>query len=193
MAWSEIEVDPRGWSSRTQVSITVVYIHLFYRKCVPIETNELIYFYHRDTVTVCISPSPTVYKIIQDLPWSGCVHITSGPKTKVSPVTTSCWHERSLSNWWLHIGQSLIIFKLDLQVNLAYKILINLFVFHRMKYFVWHGFFRKCKSRSGQNWVTASPSWPRVLSLCLNTPPVPPSVCPTSPVWGAWCRHPPTR
>lgn len=91
------------------------------------------------------------------------------------------------------VGQSLIIFKLDLQVNLAYKILINLLVFHRMKYFVWLGFFRKCKSRSGQNWVTASPSWPRVLSLCLNTPPVPPSVCPTSPVWGAWCRHPPTR
>lgn len=51
--------------------------------------NQLIYFRHRDTVTVCISPSPTVYKIIQDLPWSGCVHITSGPKTKVSSVTNS--------------------------------------------------------------------------------------------------------
>nr|XP_022340197.1 uncharacterized protein LOC111134927 isoform X2 [Crassostrea virginica] len=36
----------------------------------------------QDTVTVCISPSPTVYKIINDLPWSGAVHITSGPKTK---------------------------------------------------------------------------------------------------------------
>lgn len=32
------------------------------------------------------------------------------------------------------VGQSLIIFKLDLQVNLAYKILINLSVFHRMKF-----------------------------------------------------------
>lgn len=34
------------------------------------------------------------------------------------------------------VGQSLIDFKLDLQVNLAYKILINLSVFHRMKYLV---------------------------------------------------------
>lgn len=154
--------------------------------------NQLIYFIHRDTVTVCISPSPTVYKIIQDLPWSGCVHITSGPKTKVSSVTIWCWHETNLWNWWMLIGLGSIIFKLHLQVNMAYW-LMNLSVFQRTKYLVWLWFFRKCKSRSGQNWVTASLPWPRVLSLCLNTPLVPPSACPTSPVWGAWCRHPPTR
>lgn len=33
-------------------------------------------------------------------------------------------------------GYTCIIFKLHLQVNLAYKILINLSVFHRMKYLV---------------------------------------------------------
>ncbi|XP_056016469.1 centrosomal protein of 192 kDa-like isoform X4 [Ostrea edulis] len=36
----------------------------------------------KDKVTVCISPSPTVYKLINELPWSGCVHVTCGQKTK---------------------------------------------------------------------------------------------------------------
>ncbi|XP_062605186.1 centrosomal protein of 192 kDa-like, partial [Saccostrea cucullata] len=36
----------------------------------------------KDKVTVCISPSPTVYKLINELPWSGCVHVSCGQKTK---------------------------------------------------------------------------------------------------------------
>lgn len=48
--------------------------------------NQLIYFRYRDIVIVCISLSFIVYKIIQDLSWSGCVYIISGLKIKVSFV-----------------------------------------------------------------------------------------------------------